>query len=174
MSCTSIHQAADIRPVYLVDSNPVTPLAPAAMEKTRNIEQIIEARYRSDIFGLMAYVTLSDKNIEVVALTELGIQAYSLKYDTNGLRFNSLPNLHALVPEYVLFDFQLCYSDEKKLGEKLRSAGYQFIHEEYEAGWKRTVIFDGEIVYTIIKNKNVIVLSNIIRDYEYNIQENDI
>lgn len=157
-----------------MDEHPVYPLTVEAITEPRIFEQVIEARYKADVFGLLAFVTLSKDSIEIIALTELGIQAYSLNYDPKGLRFNTLPNLQTLVPEYVLFDFQLCYADVAILREVLGAAGYQFVQDINEQGWTRTIRFNGDLVYVIERKGNSIILSNLLRDYEYKILENNV
>jgi hypothetical protein len=172
-SCSSTDLHKGELSYFITDEKRVELLSPSLLGETRSIQQFVQGRYGDNEYSLMAVVQLKNEAIFIQGLTAMGTSLFEITYRENQVDYsgsNRFPQDTAL---YILADYQLCYYPASLLEGSLEKSGIRFEEILSSSGWERDLYDGEEKIISIRREGQMLLFTNILRNYSYNIEEAD-
>ena len=119
-----------------------------------------------------AWLVWDDRGLELMLFAPTGQTMGKVFYDGKDLKFEStfMPE-YRIIGLYMVADMQLCFASSDALSKELAADGMILV-EGFDGGVlsRRSVFEDGEQLYEICYDGNLISVSNLLRGYGYTIE----
>ena len=130
-----------------------------------DMSQLVTASYRGQNYLLNTWVKADETEINMIMINELGANMGELSYRDGAVSFSS-PVFSAILPEYIVADFQLCFYNVSALRQALEDCGLSL--EDTEAA--RRILQGNTAIIEIDKSGNFVRLINHVRGYAYTLE----
>lgn len=166
--CVSTREAEGI---YVTDTQRVPLLPTSAMEGTVDALHVLSGTYGERTFNVNAYTYADSERISMTIMSAMGNTIASLEYEGDTIAQAASPlGSVPFSPEYIFFDFQLCFYRVDKLNEVLNPAGL-FLSEQQSDGVSHRILSSGSTpITTIERSGKRLSLVNHLRGYAYQIE----
>lgn len=113
------------KPTSAPPTNTTWPLlSPASLGQSRQVTQVLRGDYADNGFTLRSVVTVDAQQLTVIGLTNMGLRAFTLKYDGKDLSEERAPQVpEALQARQLLNDLQLAFWPLPVLQQEWQIAG---------------------------------------------------
>lgn len=177
-STTKVISESNISPIYITDLKKFYLLPPAFIEKPVEKQQLLTATFGENSISLLSYLIADEKGIFLSLFNDFGTGMGNLSYDGMNVIFESAVFPKSLKAEYILADLQFAYYSVAEINKTLKTIG-MYMEVEHQNGKETRTIYSNSIlpmlnsktIEVIEKSSNEVVIHNILRGYEYSLQE---
>ncbi|MBQ5999332.1 MAG: DUF3261 domain-containing protein [Treponema sp.] len=178
--CTStkIITESNISPIYITNVKKFYLLPPSCIENDVDAQQLLIANFGGNTFQMLSYLQADKNGIFLSLFNDFGTGMGNLSYDGIDVHFDSAVFPENLKAEYILADLQFAYYSVDAINETLKTIGMYMEVEKTEDGEIRSILsnsilpmMNSRTIEVIKKEKNCTLIQNILRGYEYFLQE---
>lgn len=161
----------NISPVYVTNTKKFYLLSPDCIASPIDKSQLLSGRFGENEFTLLSYSQADENGIFLSLFNDFGVSMGSLVYDGATVTFDSNIFPKKLKAEYIIADLQFAFYSAEKVREALAELGLDFTEETSDGKTVRKIKNGEKIIEEItIENGNTSI-NNLLRNYEYNLQE---
>lgn len=178
--CTStkIITESNISPIYITNVKKFYLLPPSDIENDVDAQQLLIANFNGNTFQMLSYLKADKKGIYLSLFNDFGTGMGNLSYDGIDVHFDSAIFPENLKAEYILADLQFAYYSVDAINETLKTIGMYMEVEKNKGGEVRTIfsnsilpMMNSRTIEVIKKDKACTLIQNMLRGYEYFLQE---
>lgn len=171
--CASVKDAQNtqISPVYVTNTKKFTLLSPDCIGQGVDATQLLSGRFGENEFTLLTYTQADENGIFLSLYNDFGVSMGSLLYDGVTVTFDSSIFPKKLKAEYIVADLQFAYYSAEKIQEALADLGLGFTEEVADGKTVRRIMNGSKVVEEITITADGTLINNLLRNYEYNLQE---
>lgn len=182
VGCTStkIITESNISPIYITNVKKFYLLPPSCIENEVDAQQLLIANFNGNTFQMLSYLKADKKGIYLSLFNDFGTGMGNLSYDGIDVHFDSAIFPENLKAEYILADLQFAYYSVDAINETLKTIGMYMEVEKNEGGEVRTIfsnsilpMMNSRTIEVIKRDRACTLIQNILRGYEYFLQEAD-
>ena len=169
VSCKSVRES---RPVYITDENTITLLPPSAAGASFETSQLLTGSFSGhEGFSGQAFLVVDERRLDLMMMTTTGQTICTILWDGENLCFSS-PFIQAskIKAEYIVADMQMAFYDHNEVGKLISSSGLLFRFSSGGNTEERMVYRESELVWSMVKDGNMISVVNHLRNYRYDIE----
>jgi hypothetical protein len=157
--------------VYLTDRSKYVLLPPGNIERPLDMAQHIVALYNGREYLFDAWVKADESEITMAVFNNFGAGMGELVYRRRAISFSSAAFPSSLKPEYIVADFQLCFSGIDEVAGALDNCGLGLETEHDGKGREKRRVTDGKnIIIEIEKTSDAVRYVNRLRGYSYTLE----
>ena len=178
--CTSTKaiQESNVSPIYITNLKKFYLLPPECIEQNIDSQQLLTVTFGENTLTLLSYLQADEKGIFLSLFNDFGTGMGNLSYDGYNVTFDSPVFPKSVKAEYILADLQFsCYSTHE-INRTLKTIGMYMEVEKTEDCETRTIysnsllpMMNSKTIEIIKKEKGQTTIQNILRGYEYMLQE---
>ncbi len=167
-SCSSLRHSQSgaqdaLSKVYVTDKISVPLLETSAIAGEVDEYQYFEGSFAQRKFSSLLYLHADSTQINVLMLSEMGVEIGSIAYDGEACSMQSAFFPKNMKAEYIILDLQNTYCSADTLYGHYKKYSLDFA----EDGNVRTLSKDGKVIEQIERNGNTITINNVLRSYTY-------
>ena len=140
--------------------------------------QLLNGKFGENEFVMQALLQADEKGIFLSLFNDFGVGMGNLTYDGITAKFDSKIFPNNLKAEYIVADLQFAYYKVPAINETLKSIGMYMEVSENDGSQVRTIcsnsilpMMNSKTIEVITKKSGSIKIENMLRGYEYNLQE---
>lgn len=178
--CTStkVITESSVSPIYITNVKKFYLLPPACIENDIDKQQLLIANFSGNTFQMLAYLKADKKGIFLSLFNDFGTGMGNLIYDGIDVHFDSSIFPENLKAEYIVADLQFAYYSVDEINNVLKTIGMYMEVEKTENGEIRSILsnsilpmMNSRTIEVIKKEKSCTLIQNILRGYDYYLQE---
>lgn len=178
--CASTKQLENstVSPVYITNTKKFYLLSPSEIEKRIDAQQLLNGKFGENEFVMQALLQADEKGIFLSLFNDFGVGMGNLTYDGIAADFDSAIFPKNLKAEYIVADLQFAYYKVPAINETLKTIGMYMEVSEADGCQVRTIysnsilpMMNSKTIEVITKKSGSIKIENMLRGYEYNLQE---
>lgn len=175
LSCASTKKVpgSKISPVYITNSKKFYLISPEAIQKILDSQIMLDGSFGNKTFTLLSYVQADDSGIFISLFNDFGTGMGNLSYDGKQVSFESAVFPKKLKAEYVLADLQFAYYKPEAIQKTLSQIKMTLEVSESDEKEIRLVKNGNQIIEEIVRESNVVTITNKLRGYQYILTEAD-
>jgi len=172
-SCVTHQERSAGYSVYVTDLQRYELLPPSAFEEHMDRFQNITGTFQGKVHIFGAYIKSTDEQVAISFFNQMGGTVGSLIFTGGSLKADSHFFPQGTKFEYMMADFQFCYCKKELLASSLEASGLRFESENRNGVEIRRILEKDTPVIQIEREKNRTRLQNFLRQYSYDIREED-
>ena len=178
--CASTKQIENstVAPVYITNTKKFYLMSPAEIENKIDALQLLNGKFGENEFVMQALLQADEKGIFLSLFNDFGVGMGNLTYDGITANFDSKIFPNNLKAEYIVADLQFAYYKVPAINETLKSIGMYMEVSQNDGSQVRTIcsnsilpMMNSKTIEVITKKSGSIKIENMLRGYEYNLQE---
>lgn len=160
--------------VFVTNSKSINILKPDCIAKNIDDIFLLSAKFGDTKFNIISYMQANENGIYLELLNDFGNSMGSLIYENNYVYLDCSFIPKKLKGEYIINDLQFVFYKTEFLEQNYENANLKFICNNNDEVEERFIYSGKKLIEKAEIQKDKIIITNYLRNYEYTLTSNDL